>query len=690
MKDTYFHAKLISFEKIRLICFSSFPFDPHRYEFRCEGKKILVSLERLNSVSGISIADFALPSPLKLGHEYTVLIPGFGTIPVDVDDASTFPEFDSLYSCPEEELGASYSPERTLFSLWAPLASACFLKARFKNEERWRIYPMKRGEKGVYRISLEGDQDGLIYLYCIRNSGLESEVTDLYAKASLPNGEASVVLDFARLSIPLHRECVKPRLQSQAVIYEGSVRDLTIDPHTDIANKGKFLGLIEKGRRTEAGNPAGFDYLLSLGFTHLQLLPLYDFKTVDERNPSRSYNWGYDPAQYFVPEGSYCSDVEDPSSRIKELKRMVAGFHEEGIGIVMDVVYNHVYGFEDSPFQKTVPNYYFRRRGNGSMANTSGCGDDFASERPMARSLILSCCKHWIEEYGVDGFRFDLMGILDAETLLQIQKMAKGINPSFLLYGEGWNMGGEVACPLGRMENYASLPEYGFFNDFFRETAKFYFSGRESLLQKAQYCFASSSVPFHERARFLSAGQSLNYVECHDNSTYFDFLSEVRPDFTEEEKLDACLAASAFVLLSFGVPFLHSGQEIGASKWGEGNTYNKGDSYNKFPYRLLDERKEMAEKVASFLSFRKEHPEFSLSDPKDIEKALDLREEGPCLVAQVKSEGGKTITVFFNPCQSDYNIGEEWGEYRLCSKLGLKKASRKGIVPGLSATVYIR
>ncbi len=690
MKDTYLHAKLISFERIRLVCFSSFPFDPRSYEFRCEGKKILVSLERLNSISGISIADFALASPLKLGHEYSVLIPGFGSIPVDVDDASTFPEFDSLYSCPDEELGYSYSPERTTFALWAPLSSQCFLKARFKEEEQWRVYPMKRGEKGVYRVSLEGDQDGLIYLYSIRNSGVEREATDLYAKASLPNGEASVVLDFQKLSLPLHQDKVKPCFPSQAIVYEGSVRDLTIDPHTDIVHKGKFLGLVEKGRKTEAGNPAGFDYLLSLGFTHLQLLPLYDFKTVDERNPSRSYNWGYDPAQYFVPEGSYCSDVEDPSSRIKELKQMVASFHEAGIGIVMDVVYNHVYGFEDSPFQKTVPNYYFRHRSNGSMANTSGCGDDFASERPMARSLILSCCKHWIEEFGIDGFRFDLMGILDAETLLAIQKMAKAINPSFLLYGEGWNMGGEVNCPLGRMENYKLLPEYGFFNDFFRENAKLYFSGRESLLQKAKYCFASSSVPFHEPARFLSASQSVNYIECHDNYTYYDFLSQVRPDYAEEEKLDACLAASCFVLLSFGVPFLHAGQEIGASKWGEGNTYNKGDSYNKFPYRLYDERKEMKEIVSSFIAFRKEHPEFSFSSPEDIEKVLDLQEEGPCLMARVKIDGGKVATVFFNPSQIDYNVGEEWGEYRLCSKLGLKKASKKGIVPGLSATVYIR
>ena len=693
MKDTVINAKLISFSKLRVTVFSSFPFDPKSFSLKEGGKNLKMVLEKQNSLSSILVADFHLAQDLPLGGDYSLLVPGYGLVPLDVDDAPTFPRFDDLYAYDGDDLGASYRKEGTSFALWAPLASRVTLKYRLPSSSAWSLLAMERGEKGVFRAEVKGDCEGMEYLFAIVNSGVSRIATDLYAKASTPNGASSVVLDFSKLKVDLHEDRLPncPN-RTDAIVYEGSVRDLTSDPRTDIEHKGRFLGLIERNRKNEAGDPVGFDYLLSLGFTHLQLLPFYDFKTVDEEHPKKSYNWGYDPAQFFVPEGSYASDVLDPSSRILDLKKMVAAFHENGIRIIMDVVYNHVYSFEDSAFQKTVPNYYFRQRRNGSFASTSGCGDDFASERKMGRKLILDCCAWWIDQYGVDGFRFDLMGILDVETLNAIEDLAKKRKPSFFLHGEGWNMGGEANLPLGTMDNYAAIPGYGFFNDFFRETVKRLYCQDFSCFQDAKAAYASSSLNFIRPARFLDARQSTNYIECHDNATYFDFVSRWHPDWDEGKKLRAVLGATCFVLLSFGVPFLHAGQEIGLSKKGLENTYNKGDEYNRFDYSLLPSRSWMVEKIRKFIEMRKRLNPLHAYCPSCIDKLLDVGEEGPCLRSSFLLREGKSerkIIVFFNPGETDYNIPDGGRKLLLCSEPCLdEKATPGNLVPAFSATVF--
>lgn len=693
MKNTNIKAKLIAWDKVRVTVFSEFHFNPSSFSLLKGDRPFPWRLEKQSSFTSISVADFSLSSSLELGFSYDLLVPGLGMIPLDVDDASTFEDFDDLFYYDGGDLGATYSKTSTRFALWAPLASFCAVKYRQNASSAWKLLPMTRSLKGVFRAKLSGDCEGYEYVYLVCNSGIARESSDIYAKASTPNGEASVVVDFSCLERNLSKDSL-PVMNSptDAIIYEGNVRDLTISSYADIVRKGTFLGLCEKGRKTKKGHPAGFDYLISLGFTHLQLMPIYDFKTVDERHSDASYNWGYDPAQYFVPEGSYASVVEDPLSRIRDLKTMVKAYHESGVRIVMDVVYNHVYGFENSTFQKTVPNYYFRHRHDGSMANTSGCGDDLASERKMVRKLILDACQWWIDEYGVDGFRFDLMGIIDADTLNAINDMAKKKDPSFLLYGEGWNMGGEVSLPLGWMDNYRLLPEYGFFNDYYREIIKRYFSSDGSVKQDAKYVFAGSSVYFIHSPKFLDARQSLNYVECHDNGTYFDYLSSAHSDWTTERKLSAISAANAFICLSFGIPFLHQGQEIGQSKWGDGNTYNKGDQFNKFSYALLDERYSMVETLREFISFRKERKTFHAFSPTYLDWNLNIDEEGPCIKINFldpsTKEKEKNTIVFVNPTDMPYNLGEGKAEVRLCSANFLKEGEpERRIVPAFSTTI---
>lgn len=626
MRDSYIQAKLIRPDAIRLVVFSALPFERLEPVLLIDDVKSGVLHPSITqTMPQLASLEYTLPRPLELGHSYFLVFPQFGAIPLDVSEATEFPNFESDFYYAGDDLGFTYSKRETRFALWAPLASKCSLLYRKRGDENWLLQVMERTEKGVYRAKLKGDYEGYEYVYSIVNSEIERKATDPYAKSSGANGRVSYVIDFSKTGDALGRECL-PVLDSptSAIIYEGHVRDLTISSYTDIKAKGKFLGLSEEKRKTKDGLPAGLDYLSSLNITHLQLLPIYDYQTVDELNPDASYNWGYDPAQYFVPEGSYATDPDDPYSRIKELKTLVKALHRKGIRAVMDVVYNHVYEYQFSVFERVVPNYYFRKRRSGKMAQTSGCGNDLASERLMVRKMILDCCAYWQDEYGIDGFRFDLMGILDAETIKLVERRAKRKDPSFVVYGEGWNMGGEVNCPLAHMGNYQLLPGVGFFNDFYREKMKAYFKGDLEAMQPFKNALAGSCVDFIVGPHFLDARQSINYVECHDNATFFDYLSAQRGDLSEQEKLDLVCLANSTILLSFGVPFIHAGQEIGASKWGEDNTYNKGDHYNKFSYSLLGKRKWMYDYFRNYAKFRRQSRFLHVYDPRVIFTAVDI------------------------------------------------------------------
>ncbi|MBP5092282.1 MAG: type I pullulanase [Bacilli bacterium] len=661
MKDTFLSARLVEPNLIRLMLFTSSYSEKANVVFLIDHKESLTLVpSRRSSMNGVTILDFKLEKNLELGHDYCLYLSRFGGMPLDVSEATSFKGFDEAYAYDGSDLGAVYSQKETSFALWAPLASSVVLKYRKNESEPWTLLNMNRGEKGVFRVSVKGDLDLYQYLYVVTNSGVSRESSDPYAKCSGLNGEYSIVADFSKLELPLKNECLSKGIDiSNAIIYEGHVRDLTISPFTDIEHKGTFLGLIEKGRKTKGGHPAGFDYLKSLGFTHLQLLPLADYKSVDEKDPDKKYNWGYDPAQYFVPEGSFASIKEDPLSRIKDLKAMVASFHEADIRIVMDVVYNHVYEYETSVFERVVPNYYFRTKADGKMSNCSGCGNDLASERPMVRKLIVDSAEWWIKTYGIDGFRFDLMGLIDVETLKEVEKVAKRYKKDFLLYGEGWNMA-SAKVPLGTMDNASLLPSFSFFNDTFRESAKSYWAGELSSQQHFKAAMSSMCLDFILPKKFLFAKQSLQYVECHDNQTYYDHLTKHYPDMGEVEKMERCRGALASVLLSFGVPFIHAGEEILLSKGGLDNTYNAGDKANRFPYELLDENYALSEYFSKLIRFRKIIASFSLCEPKKLDVSIDILDEGSAVRIDFLDESGtspyKDVTACFNPSDSDISL----------------------------------
>ena len=339
------------------------------------------------------------------------------------------------------ELGALYQRDHTVFRVWAPTASNVWLVTYDNGHDgEGREYTMERDVNGTWVFRLQGDNHGLYYNYRVLVNGQINEAVDPYAKACGVNGQRGMVVDLGRTNPPGWEELMRPPLERfvDAIIYEIHVRDMSIHPSSGIVQRGKFLGLTERGTRSSLGVTTGLDHLVELGITHVQLLPCFDFATVDEASADPEYNWGYDPLNYNVPEGSYSSDPYNGAQRILEFKTMIQSLKTAGIRVNMDVVYNHTFYTHSSNLNKIVPGYYYRQDPHGHFTNGSGCGNELASERSMVRKLIVDSVKYWAEEYKIDGFRFDLMGLMDIPTINEIRMVLNAVDTSIMMYGEGW------------------------------------------------------------------------------------------------------------------------------------------------------------------------------------------------------------------------------------------------------------
>jgi len=678
MVNSFFSAKLIDYNTIRIAIFSALEKDANDdFHLYVDGgeEPLTLKISKQTFLNGIVIYECRTQQKIELGHEYIIECRNFGMTPLNVNGATDFENFDVDYSYSGNDLGVTYTKEKTTFKIWAPLASKVSLFLKRSKREKFISYKMLRDNSGVFEITLPGDYDGYLYRYRVTNSGLSFLVTDPYAKGSTANGLDSAVINPEKINVNMNDDCLPKNIGVlQSFIYEFHVRDFTIDSHTNIKNKGKYLGVAEEGRTTEGGNPAGLDYLKYLGITHAQVLPIYDYKTVDETNPFYSYNWGYDPQQYFVPEGSYSTNPDDPYSRIIELKTMISNLHKAGIRVNMDVVFNHVYRYESSVLEKIVPNYYFRKNKNGTLCNGSGCGNDLATERKMVRKLITDCLTYWCKEYSIDGFRFDLMGLIDIDTLKYAEALLKNIKKDIMLYGEGWDMATNLpSSNKATIYNSNKLPNYGYFNDSFREIVrgnndlKFgsrgYALGNPDNLEGMKYAFLSSSVNYCFDARFISPAQSLNYVECHDNCTIYDKIYSIYKE--EFKSLQTIKLMNYLVTFSFGIPFFHAGQEIGLSKFNEDNTYNKGDKYNKFDYAMLDKRFDYAHYLKSLIACRKEmqdvYPTFNTPELIGSHNEFINLENGALAIRIFNDEN--EYMYFINP--TDSKITYSFDDYYL-------------------------
>lgn len=568
--------------------------------------------------TGFYTYQFRFKDPFTLGHSYSLVIEHIGTIPIHVDALMQADTFDKEFDATKEHLGYRYQKDKTLFQVWAPIASMVDLIFYDVNGHKIQIYPMKRKANGVYHVEVKGNHDGQHYRYGIVNHGQYQESIDPYSFGLSQNSVDSVVINLEDLKIPMN-DASLPKLKDyqDAIIYEAHVRDLSSDTSISFTHPRTFLGAIEKNKKTKLKHAVGFDYLTSLGITHLQLLPVTDYRSVNEFNVAQSYNWGYDPYHYFSLEGSFASTPKDPRSRIQDFMKLVSQYHQAGIRINIDVVYNHVYDYQHSPFEKIVPGYYFRKHPNGQMSNGSYCGNDLATEKPMVRHLIVQAATFTVSTYHLDGFRFDLMGIIDRETLYQIQHKVRKIKPDFMLYGEGWNMPTYLPQEQkGITENSHLLPDFAFFNDLFRNTLKGgnndhdlnvpgFATGNLDAGQNLPSLLLGSYLTHLGPTKVSHPSQSINYVECHDNNTFFDKLMGCQANEGEMFHLRRIIFANSLILFSNGIPFFHMAQEVGGSKNGDHNSFQSGDKVNQFEYRLLDERPWMVKAFQDLIQLRK-------------------------------------------------------------------------------------
>ncbi|MFM8405408.1 MAG: type I pullulanase, partial [Actinomycetota bacterium] len=473
-----------------------------------------------------------LNSSISLTERYQISHPTFGSSEIALGNLVTSSEFEKKFTYTGNDLGPTFKSDSTSFRLWAPTATKVELLAfTSATSDVKNRYSMKQDIQGTWVYTLDGNQDGLIYNYNVEVYGATNEAVDPYVRSATANGKRGVGINLASTN-PKNWEKTKPKFSGKptdSVIYELHVRDLSMDKSAPFpANaRGKFLGLTYSNLKGSAGQPVGVNAIKDLGVTHIQLLPIYDFASVDELKPT--FNWGYDPLNYNVPEGSYSSDPNNPKARITELKQAIQSLHDQGIRVIMDVVYNHVYDASSFSQTKIVPGYWFRTDGDGKLTSASGCGNDSASERSMVRKFIVDSVKYWASEYNLSGFRFDLMGLHDIETMRQVRSELDKIDPSIIVIGEGWNMGTHASEVRSNQRNITELPGIAVFNDQIRDGIKgsvFNSSDRgfaTGISAKRSNVMAgivgnidySSSIT--PAFTTLSPSQSVNYVEAHDN-----------------------------------------------------------------------------------------------------------------------------------------------------------------------------
>ena len=592
-------------------------------------------------------------------------------------------------------LGPDYTPGGTCLRLWAPTAEAVTVTLYHKGDGGAVLdtKPLVRGAQGVWSIWLSGEQHGRYYTFSVTVDGITRETGDPYARAAGVNGVRSMIVDLARTAPSGWERDVRPTIPpAQRAVWEVSVRDFSQDVASGVrpAWRGKYMAFTQQGTTLHGDgiHPTCLNYLKRLGVKYVQLMPIFDFGSVDEAKPLlRQYNWGYDPTNFNVPEGSYSTDPTRGEVRIRECREMIAALHAAGIGVVMDVVYNHTYRTE-TPLNDTVPYYFFRQNPDGSFSNGSGCGNEFASERPMARRYLIDSILYWAKEYHIDGFRFDLMGLYDAESINAVRTALDSLpgGRDILLYGEPWQGG---ASQLHRYEankaNLAMLNErVGIFCDDTRDAIKGgcfdarepgYVEGKPGSFWDigaavAAWC-RSDRLPPHAPSQIVS------YVSAHDNFTLWDKLLCVRyekPEFTARDTVALAqnrLAAGIY-LTSFGLPFMQAGEEFARTKKGVGNSYRSSPALNRLDWNRAEQYHALVDYYRGLLALRAAFPRLGSTDRHAPEALQFFALEQPLVgwtLPAVWGDGAawSALCVFYNPTDTACTVSLPAGQWKLLS-----------------------
>ncbi len=593
-------------------------------------------------------------------------------------------DFANRFHC-DLPLGVFVGGRETSFRLWAPTAQSVVLKLyeNGEGESCVRVFSMFPDEKGTWYFRCDRNLEGYYYVYEVMVEGQKYLAQDPYGRACGVNGKRSMILDLAKTDPVGWEEDKAPKSAPCQIIYELHIKDFSWDSRGGFADcdRGKFSAFCRSGTTLDGdeGFFTGLDYLKRLGVTHMQILPMYDYGSVDEKCSRDSYNWGYDPVNYNIPEGSYSSDPYDGAVRIRELKEMIRSLHAAGFRVIMDVVYNHTYDLE-SPLFKTVPWYFYRQEAGGRPANGSGCGNDIASERSMVRRYILDSVVYWTEEYHIDGFRFDLMGLLDRELMEAIQRELDnryGVGEK-LIYGEPWSAGpteerpGTILCHKGNLKQI--YPSIGAFCDDTRDMVK------GSVMDAGSTGFVNGGlIPAEKLASCLTAwtgedgafqdpGQVITYLSCHDDWTLWDklvYTMDPQKDFhaISKEILRANKLAAAICFCCQGRLFLHGGEEFGRTKGGIKNSYCSPAEVNQFDWSRAGDNRELVEYYRGLIALRKQLPGVIDLSPTARERLLWVENlNGSCAVAALDNRGG---TSPWEQLLLVFNCGTEPIEYEV-------------------------
>ena len=614
---------------------------------------------------------------------------------------SSMPHYNSFDEYPVydgNDLELTFSPQASKFRVWAPTASEVKILLYDRGSEggAYQTIDMNRSEKGTWTYTENKNLKGKFYTFQIKvNEKWLNETPGMWVKATGVNGKRAAIIDFTETNPVGWENDVRPPLDNftDITLYELHVRDFSVSKNSGMKYKGKYMAFTEHGTTNGAGEATGIDHLKELGITHVHLLPVFDFSSIDETKLNENkYNWGYDPVNYNVPEGSYSTNPYNPVTRIREFKEMVQSLHRSGIRVIMDVVYNHTSAGKNSNLNLLAPSYFFRLNKDSTWSNASGCGNETASERAMMRKFMIESVLYWVTEYHVDGFRFDLMGIHDIETMNEIRAALDKIDPTIFIYGEGWTAG---ASPLSEdkravKKNAKDLENIAVFSDDIRDalTGSWmhsqipgFASGIDSLEESIKFGIVGatkhadinySKLLYSKEPYVNDPTQIINYVSCHDDMCLVDKLKKSKPlDATEEELVRFNLLAQTIVFTSQGVPFIYGGEEVYRNKKGIHNTYQSPDSINQIDWSFKTSHKNIFEYYKSLIAFRKAHAAFRIPTQEMLQKHLIFMDlNTPNVVAfilndHVNDELWKDILVIYNGNRKPVTVQIPAGEWTL-------------------------
>lgn len=631
--------------------------------------------------------------------------------------------FDSYPTYSGSDLELVVDASGTHFKLWSPAATQARVNLydQGRGGTAYATIPMAKDQAtGTWSASVPQQLYGKFYTFQIEQDGKWlAETPGVWTKAVGVNGKRAAIIDMAATNPAGWAQDKGPKVDNftDVIIYEMHHRDMSMHPSSGIANKGKFLALTEHGTLSPQGLATGIDHLKELGVTHVHILPSYDYNSVDETNlPANQYNWGYDPQNYNAPEGGYSTNPSDPATRIREMKQMIQALHEAGIGVIMDVVYNHTAENDGSNFELTAPGYYHRHWDDGRYSDASGCGNETASERPQMSDYIVESVKYWADEYHVDGFRFDLMAIHDTETMNRVAKELKEVRPDIFVYGEGWTAG-DSPLPAERRalkENVSKMEGIAVFSDDLRDAVKGHYSNamdrgfatgkpgnEETVKIGIVAATAHPQVDYSKgnNSKFAYAASPemiVNYVSCHDDMMLTDKLRKSMPEATDSARMRAAKLAQTIVFTSQGTPFMWCGEEIFRDKKGEHNSYQSPDSINAIDWNLKAQNADQFAYYQGLIALRKAHPAFRLTTAEDIARHLVFdkidSEKQPNLISySLKGHAGGDewgeIKVIFNGAEKPQTLKIPGGKWQVIASDGQINPAGLGTMKGGKVTV---